>query len=214
MQEEKSKVLENLFKNNNSLMVKQATNLLEVVTGFEFINKYTTKMEKGEELKIAEISDTFQRWVLGPSRTLIFGVFFNGKKILSLERPFAFFCPELKVYDETNEERKYIGKVETQFTIFTREYLLYDQNDKLLSKISGNITAPWTFNIHKNEKQVGKVHKEFSGLIKEMFTDSDNFTVNFDDDLSLNEKILIFSSTFLIDLMYFEDSKSVSAKTK
>ena len=47
--------------------------------------------------------------------------------------------PEMKVCDETKETRKYIGKVETQFTIFTREYLLYNEKDELLSKITGNM---------------------------------------------------------------------------
>ena len=70
---------------------------------------------------------------------MIFGVFINNEKVLTLERPFAFFCPEMKVYDETKETRKYIGKVETQFTIFTREYLLYNEKDELLSKITGNM---------------------------------------------------------------------------
>ena len=50
--------------------------------------------------------------------------------------------------------------------------------------------------------------------MKELFTDSDNFSVNFSHDLSIDEKILIFSSTFLIDLMYFENVKSVTAKSK
>jgi hypothetical protein len=41
--------------------------------------------------------------------------------------------------------------------------------------------------------------------MKEMFTDSDNFGVSFNNKMSSDLKSLVFSATFLIDLMYFEN---------
>ena len=68
MTEEKKKqntILKDTFEKNSSMMVKQETNLLEVATGFEIPNRYFAKTERGEDLKIEEISATFQRWILG-----------------------------------------------------------------------------------------------------------------------------------------------------
>ena len=68
--------------------------------------------------------------------------------------------------------------------------------------------APWTFCVNRNGKEIGKIQKKFSGLLKELFTDSDNFGVYFPKEMSINEKCLIFASTFLIDMVYFENNKN------
>jgi hypothetical protein len=51
---------------------------------------------------------------------------------------------------------------------------------------------------------VGQIQKQFSGFIKEFYTDSDNFGVKFPDQASSDVKSLLFGATFLIDFMYFE----------
>ena len=45
---------------------------------------------------------------------------------------------------------------------------------------------------------VGKVSKLWSGLGKEMFTDADNFGINFPVDLDVNIKLTLMASVFLI----------------
>eukprot|EP01080_Neovahlkampfia_damariscottae_P011989 gene11989-5390_t len=200
--------LNTIFDDIDACMIKQQTDLLEIFTGIEIPNKYTVVTSNGENLRIEETSECFERLYCGPARGLVFNIYTNNQKILSLERPFAFILPEMYVYDETQHPKRYIGKIQTQCSPFTREYKIFDFLDQEVSNISGNIFAPWTFFVHKKEMQIGKIQKKFSGLFKELFSDSDNFGVTFQKDLSTEEKSLIFSATLLIDLMYFERNKN------
>ncbi|GFR99255.1 phospholipid scramblase [Elysia marginata] len=54
--------------------------------------------------------------------------------------------------------------------------------------------------------KVGKISKQWSGLAKEIFTDTDNFGVEFPIDISPEIKATILAAVFLIDFMYFEDA--------
>ena len=54
------------------------------------------------------------------------------------------------------------------------------------------------------EQQVGKVTKQWSGFLKEAFTDADNFGINFPMDLDVKAKATMLGAVFLIDFMFFE----------
>ncbi|XP_077865055.1 phospholipid scramblase 1-like [Saccoglossus kowalevskii] len=54
--------------------------------------------------------------------------------------------------------------------------------------------------------QVGKISKQWSGMVKEMFTDADNFGITFPMDLDVNMKAVMLGACFLIDFMFFEKS--------
>ena len=74
-----------------------------------------------------------------PSRGLIFHIFSNQQKILTLERPFAFLLPEMYVYDETVQPKRYIGMIQKQCSPFTREFKIFNEIGKEISEISGNM---------------------------------------------------------------------------
>lgn len=46
--------------------------------------------------------------------------------------------------------------------------------------------------------KVGKITKQWSGLAREMFTDTDYFGVTFPNDLDVNIKAVLLAATFLI----------------
>jgi len=52
--------------------------------------------------------------------------------------------------------------------------------------------------------EVGKISKQWTGVMKEAFTDADNFGVNFPVDLDVKIKATLMAAVFLIDFMYFE----------
>jgi len=52
--------------------------------------------------------------------------------------------------------------------------------------------------------QVGKITKQWAGLLREAFTDADHFGVTFPMDLDVNIKAVLLGATFLIDFMFFE----------
>ena len=45
---------------------------------------------------------------------------------------------------------------------------------------------------------VGRVTKQWSGLVKEAFTDADNFGISFPIDLDVNVKATLLGAVFLI----------------
>lgn len=51
----------------------------------------------------------------------------------------------------------------------------------------------------------GKITKKWSGLLKEGFTDADNFGVTFPNDWPNEQKALFLGAVFLIDFVHFED---------
>ena len=53
------------------------------------------------------------------------------------------------------------------------------------------------------------IQKKWSGLLKEVFLDADNFSVQFKDStLSQNERSLVLAMSVFTDLQYFERKAS------
>ena len=71
-------------------------------------------------------------------------------------------------------------------------------------ELRGPLLRPWTFFIDQGDREVGKITKRWSGALKEVFTDADNFAVHFPAELSLSEKSLLLGAVFLIDFVHFE----------
>eukprot|EP01080_Neovahlkampfia_damariscottae_P007153 gene7153-11466_t len=201
-------LLNTIFEKNDACMVKQHTDLVELLTGVEIPNKYNILMSNGETLQVQETSEPLERVLCGAARGLVFNIYANNQKILSLEKPSTIFLPVMYVFDETQQPKRYIGKIQTQCRFFTREYKLINSIGQELSNITGNIFNPWNFFVHKNRIEIGKVQKKFCGFMKEFLTNSDNFGVQFQKDLSVDEKCLIFSATLLLDMTHFERNKN------
>ena len=54
-------------------------------------------------------------------------------------------------------------------------------------------------------QEVGLIQKKWSGLLKELFTDADNFWVDFEAVADPQLRALLFSATVLIDIVHFEN---------
>ena len=52
--------------------------------------------------------------------------------------------------------------------------------------------------LSKDETEIGKISKQWSGLAKEIFTDADNFGVSFPMDLDVKAKATLMAAVFLI----------------
>ena len=60
------------------------------------------------------------------------------------------------------------------------------------------------------EHEVGRISKQWTGLIKEAFTDMDNFGITFPMDLDVRCKATLIGACFLIDYMFFEKKANQS----
>ncbi|XP_065388743.1 phospholipid scramblase 3 isoform X3 [Macaca fascicularis] len=53
-------------------------------------------------------------------------------------------------------------------------------------------------------RSVGRISKQWGGLVREAFTDADDFGLQFPLDLDVRVKAVLLGATFLIDYMFFE----------
>ena len=58
-----------------------------------------------------------------------------------------------------------------------------------------------------NDDHIATITKKWGGFCKEAVLDADNFTIDFfaEKNVSVQEKMLLLATTFLIDLMYYEN---------
>ena len=59
-------------------------------------------------------------------------------------------------------------------------------------------------------EEVGKITKEWGGVLREAFTDADTFGVHYGPAMNPQLRSLVLAATFLIDFLYFEDSNTRS----
>ncbi|KAH0624054.1 hypothetical protein JD844_007374 [Phrynosoma platyrhinos] len=55
---------------------------------------------------------------------------------------------------------------------------------------------------------VGRISKQWTGFVKETFTDADNFGIQFPLDLDVKMKAVMLGACFLIDFMFFEHGQN------
>ena len=192
--------------NEDFLIVEQQVEWMETFTQFETENRYAILNKHGNEQYFAEERSPFwARFFMSAQRPLDIEVFNNdGNQVMAIRKPFKFFVPEIEVFDENDQS---IGSVRKKFWALRRTFFVYDASGREIYKIIGPLFKVWTFKIMKNDIEVGKISKKWSGIGKEMFTDADTFNVQFPNDATGEEKKIFLGTTFLIDLIYFENNK-------
>lgn len=187
------------------LMVTQQKEWGEILTGFETLNKYAISDESGQRLYVAgeEPGSTLLRlWLkaLRPFTMIVFST--DGQVVLSVRRPWRFYFHRAEILDANGES---LGAIERRFSLLRRVYSVYDASGQEAFQLFGPILHPWTFQIQSNGTTHGTITKKWSGLMKEGFTDADNFGVTFPPEWDPKLKALFLGAVFLIDFVHFEN---------
>lgn len=191
----------------SQLIVSQKREMGEILSGFETKNKYVVMEESGKELFYAAETDSsfLGRMFLKSSRPFTITLFDNHKKVVfKVQRPFKFIFHECSIVDNNNI---LLGKLKWEFSLIRRIYSVTDANNREIYKLFGPMFKPWTFQILRNEQEVGIITKKWSGLFREAFTDADNFGVKFPSDADRKAKAILLGGLFLIDFVHFENKK-------
>lgn len=207
----------------DQLLIKQQIELLEVLLGCETRNKYKIKNSMGQQVYFAlEDTDCCTRNCLGPIRPFDMKITDNAEhEIIHLYRPcrcdsccFPCCLQELAVMSPLAGNMP-LGYVKQEWSILTPKYVIENANHEEVLKIRGPICtcrccADVDFKILALDEQtvVGHVRKQWGGLLREAFTDADNFSVTFPMDLDVQTKATVLGAAFLIDYMYFEVAKN------
>lgn len=190
------------------LVVLQRKEWGEILTGFEAKNKYAISDMSGTRLYLAveESGSTLLRWFLKALRPFTITVLTDGtenaRTVLRVKRPFRFYFHTAEVVDSAGQT---LGVIKRRFSVLNRIYSVLDRYGKETFQIFGPLVHPWTFRIKKNEVEQGKIVKNWSGLLKEAFTDADNFSVTFPEEWNVELKALFLGAVFLIDFVHFEN---------
>lgn len=212
----------------DQILVKQQVEIFEVITGWETANKYEIKNSMGQQVFFAaEESSKCSRQCCGPSRGFVFHITDNtNQEVIRVTREFKccagccwcacsdFCATEITVEAPVGQVAGYVRQ--TKSCIEPRYSILNVQGVEVL-KIQGPACAlvcPWYLWDHEfkvfsgdEEYEVGKISKQWSGWMRELFTDVDNFGVTFPLDLNIKMKAVMIGAVFLIDFMFFESRK-------
>ena len=191
---------------HRGLIVRQQVELLEAFTGFETANRYEILTPDGQNLLYAyEESGGMARFFLKSHRPLDLHVVEpDGSLVLSASREFFWFLSHLHVSDGSGS---HVGTLNRRFGVLKRRFTLTDANDRLSAQITGSLFRPYTFFVqNSNDREIGRITKQWSGLLREGFTDADTFQIEFDDaERSPEFRLLLLASAFAIDLDFFEN---------
>lgn len=197
--------------NHNQILVQQVRELAELF-GFETRNKYQIMDANREPLAFAaeEGQGVFSfvlRQFFGHWRS--FSVHFmglDGRLVLTAHHPFRFFFERIDVRDENG---RFLGAVQKRFSFFSKRFDVLSERGMPLMEVSSPLWKIWSFTFEKRGRAVATINKKWSGLFNEVFTDKDNFVIDYgDQDLPPTERTLILASSIFIDLLYFERKAS------
>ncbi|MCH8218849.1 MAG: scramblase [Planctomycetes bacterium] len=189
----------------SSLVVSQQKEWGEILTGFETKNRYVVSDVSGSRLYLAaeEAGSTLLRWFLKAQRPFTIAVLTeDGQVVLRVIRPFRFYFHRVEVVDSQGQS---LGVIERRFSVLRRIYSVLDSSGEEVFQLFGPILHPWTFQIRNDGVEYGKITKKWSGLLKESFTDADNFGVMFPAEWDVKLKALFLGAVFLIDFVHFEN---------
>lgn len=188
----------------SGLVVSQQKEWGEILTGFETKNRYAISDVSGSRLYLAaeEAGSTLLRWFLKALRPFTITVLTaEGQVVLRVMRPFRFYFHRAEVVDSQGQS---LGVIERRFSLLRRSYSVLGSSGEEEFQLFGPILHPWTFQIRNDGVEYGKITKKWSGLLKEGFTDADNFGVMFPAEWDVKLKALFLGAVFLIDFVHFE----------
>tara|TARA_Y100000817_G_scaffold241943_1_gene193869 strand:- start:288 stop:950 length:663 start_codon:yes stop_codon:yes gene_type:complete len=212
--DEKSiEAISSIVAGQGQLFLKQKLEMGELILNFETKNKYEILTSSGQyHGAVIEESGGFwgflNRTVFRSHRPFKITVYNKSNvPILRLERKFFWMFSDLFISDSHGTR---IGSIHRRFGLLRKKYDLMDFNQMVFAQINAPIWRIWTFKIFDvRGKEIGSISKKWTGVFKEVFTDSDSFGV----DLSYSEwdtlkKVIVFCAAISVDFDFFEDNSN------
>lgn len=204
----------------DQVLIHQQVELLEAFTGFETENKYIVANSLGQQMFFAtELSGCLERQCCGPVRSFEMQLLDNAnREVIHLARPYRCNCCWCCCYRQEMDVQVpvgvSVGSVRQRCSPLKPEFDICGADGECQLQIIGPVCqcAPCgdvIFNVLTTSGQkIGEVRKQWTGVVKEMFTDADNFGVTFPKDLAVTTKVTLMAAAFLIDFMFFENNQN------
>ncbi|MCB0422975.1 MAG: hypothetical protein KDD61_18385 [Bdellovibrionales bacterium] len=188
--------------------IRQKRELAELV-GFETRNKYEIATDQGEVIGYAAeqgrgFLGLVVRQFLGHWRSFEIR-FFNAQRepLFTAAHPFRWIFQRMNIY---NAEGEYVAGLQQRFSILSKKFDVEDARGKVVLQVSSPFWKIWTFSFKDHSGKEGAlIRKKWSGLLKEAFTDTDNFTLSIENpNLGAPERQALLAAAIFVDLQYFE----------
>lgn len=192
-----------------ALIIRQRKELAELI-GFETRNKYEINAPDGRVLGFAAEQQkgflgAVMRQFLGHWRTFEILIFDAQRRpFLVARHPFRFIFQRLEILDA--DSGRPIGALQQRFSIIYKRFDVALPDGRVLMQVSSPFWRIWTFRFQGADgRERAVITKKWSGALKEIFTDADNFALEFTDpSLGDDERKLLLAAAIFIDLKYFE----------
>ena len=204
--------MQKYLNENNKFYIQQIKEVFELF-GVETRNKYSLKLENGDQIGYAAeqgkgLWGLLFRQFFGHWRPFYLHIFDQQKNLIyTANHPFRFLFQRLEVTSAVDGRK--IGTIQQRFGVIHKKFDILDGQEQVLMRMQAPVWKLWTFPILKGENQVAVILKKWSGVLKEIFTDADCFTLEFKSQkLTLAEKEMLLHATLFIDVIYFENKAS------
>ncbi|XP_023680219.1 phospholipid scramblase 1-like [Paramormyrops kingsleyae] len=201
----------------DQLLIHQKVDLTEVILGWETNNKYQIKNSLGQHVfYAAEENSCCNRSCCGSMRSFVLHVQDNfGQQILTITRPLmcsSCCCPcclqKLEVQAPPGVP---IGYVVQNWHPYLPKFTILNQEKDPVLKIVGpcwscKCCVDVNFEVMSLDEteMVGRISKQWTGALREIYTDANSFGISFPLDLDVKMKAVLLGACFLIDFMFFE----------
>jgi uncharacterized protein YxjI len=190
-----------------SLVVTQQKEWGEIIVNWETNNRYEVATSDGMPVYFAGEVGTgwLSRQFLRGKRPFTIEIKdASGGPAFKLVRPWRWWFNSATMYDAAGNE---LGTIQQRWAVFRRRYDLRDPSGNTIAELHGPFFRPWTFRIKVDGDEQGAIKKKWSGLLKEAFSDADNFGIEFGTGLDQQTRTIALGATFLIDFVHFEKSQ-------
>jgi hypothetical protein len=195
------------LSSKSQIVLRQRRELAELV-GFETRNKFEIFGPDGAPIGFAAeqgsgLAAFLARSFLGHWRSFEIHVFDAARQLVLIARhPWRFFFQRLEV---GTADGRPLGALQQRFSILSKRFDVEGPTGGVLMTVSSPLWKPWTFPFQRRGLDAAFVRKRWSGLLREAFTDADNFQIEFTDpSLGEEERALLLAAGLFIDLQYFE----------
>ena len=200
--------LDAAIASSHKMKLKQKRELAEALLGWETRNRYSIIDDAGQTVAAVEearrgFGGALARQFLGTLRTFDISISdpLQGTNIYNLHHEPCWFLNDIDIIDSTGTR---IGRLCQRFSVFSRHFDILDARGQLTMTAESPFWHPWTFTFMRNSMKLSVIHKRFPGLFSFLFTDRDDFEIEFSANISFDDRRLILFSAVFIDLCYFE----------